>query len=166
MNDTTRELGGALGVAVLGSLVASHYASAIGKVPGFAGLPVARRSLGTALEVAAAAGGRAPGLAAAARSAFVDAMSVAFLVAAGVALGASAMIAWFMPARNDARGLHGQGMGGEAVPAFADAAPPGGPRVEPSARGPTADAPAGDRPAERGAVADVPTGAPTGTAAD
>ena len=37
VNDTTRELGGALGVAVLGSLVASHYASSIGDVPGFAG---------------------------------------------------------------------------------------------------------------------------------
>ena len=34
-NDTTRELGGALGVAVLGSLVASHHAPSIAKVPGF-----------------------------------------------------------------------------------------------------------------------------------
>ena len=48
VNDTTRELGGALGVAVLGSLVASHYASSVGDVPGFAGPPgeLARLSLG------------------------------------------------------------------------------------------------------------------------
>ncbi|MEA2717059.1 MAG: hypothetical protein QOI99_1376 [Actinomycetota bacterium] len=109
VNDTTRELGGALGVAVLGSLVASHYASAIGKVPGFAGAPgqVARRSLGAALQVAAGAGERGPALAAAAKSAFVDAMGLAFVVAASVALFAAAMIARFMPARGDAKGLDG-----------------------------------------------------------
>jgi hypothetical protein len=96
-------------VAVLGSLVASHYASAIGKVPGFAGAPgqVARRSLGAALQVAAGAGERGPALAAAAKSAFVDAMGLAFVVAASVALFAAAMIARFMPARGDAKGLDG-----------------------------------------------------------
>ncbi len=123
VNDTTRELGGALGVAVLGSLVASHYASSIGSVPGFAGAPgdLARRSLGAALQVAASAGEGGPQLAAAARAAFVDAMSLAFLVAAGVALGAAAMVARFMPGRNDARGIQGAGLGGGA---------PAGPEVE------------------------------------
>lgn len=96
VNDTTRELGGALGVAVLGSLVASHYASSIREIPGFTGAAgdLARRSLGAALEAAPSAQA-----ALAAREGFVDAMSLAFLVAAGVALAASAMVARFMPGR-------------------------------------------------------------------
>ena len=112
VNDTTRELGGALGVAVLGSLVASHYASAIGRMPGFDGPSeaVARRSLGAAFQVAAGAGERGPDLAAAARSAFVDAMGLAYSVAAAVVLVAAVMIARFMPARGDARGVHDAGL--------------------------------------------------------
>ncbi|MEA2686113.1 MAG: hypothetical protein QOE93_1308 [Actinomycetota bacterium] len=131
VNDTTRELGGALGVAVLGSLVGSHYASAIGDVPGFAGPSgaLARRSLGAALQVAASAGEQGPQLAAAARGAFVDAMNAAFLVAAVVALGAGLMVARFMPSRNDPHGIHGAGVDGAPgagvppVPAPSDLAP-------------------------------------------
>jgi EmrB/QacA subfamily drug resistance transporter len=132
VNDTTRELGGALGVAVLGSLVASHYASSIGELAGFAGPPgdVARQSLGAALQVAASAGERGPELAAAARGAFVDAMNLAFVVAAAVALGASLMIARFMPSRHDPRGVHGAGVEpdpapGQLIPDVAAAAPAG-----------------------------------------
>jgi predicted MFS family arabinose efflux permease len=123
VNDTTRELGGALGVAVLGSLVASHYTSSIGEMAGFAGAPgaLARQSLGAALQVASSAGERGPALAAAARGAFVDAMGIAFLVAAGVALGASLMIARFMPGRNDPRGMHDAGV--EPAPAAEEPAP-------------------------------------------
>ncbi len=125
VNDTTRELGGALGVAVLGSLVASHYASSIGDVPGFAGPSgeVAQRSLGAALQVAAAAGERGPQLAAAAKSAFVDAMGLAFVVAATVAVGAGIMIARFMPARDDPRNGHAAA-GGPAAGLESASAPP------------------------------------------
>lgn len=54
MNDTTRELGGSLGVAVLGSLLASQYGSKIS--PAVAGLPdqareIASNSLAGALKV-------------------------------------------------------------------------------------------------------------------
>ena len=42
MNDTTRELGGALGVAVLGSLVTSTYTSSIGDA--LSGLSGAQRT--------------------------------------------------------------------------------------------------------------------------
>ena len=60
MNDTTRELGGALGVAVLGSLVTSQYASGIG--PDLVGLPeearqVAESGLSGALQVGSQIGG-------------------------------------------------------------------------------------------------------------
>ncbi len=146
VNDTTRELGGALGVAVLGSLVASHYASAIGRVPGFDGPSeaVARRSLGAALQVAAGAGERGPDLAAAARSAFVDAMGLAYSVAAAVVLVAAAMIARFMPARGDARGVHDAGLdidveaGGRGrARAGARAAAGAGARRDPDPRNPS-----------------------------
>jgi len=122
VNDTTRELGGALGVAVLGSLVASHFSSSIGDVAGFAGPQgqVARRSLGAAIQVAAGAGERGPELAAAARSAFVDAMGLAYTVAAVVVLVAAVVIARFMPARHDPRGVDSGGVApapGRSVPA-------------------------------------------------
>ena len=56
VNDTTRELGGALGVAVLGSLVASHFRSSFGHA--ITGLPAkATHSLAEALQHAAAVGG-------------------------------------------------------------------------------------------------------------
>jgi EmrB/QacA subfamily drug resistance transporter len=95
MNDTTRELGGALGVAVLGSVVSSVYVDRLAPVT--AGLPeqlrsVADSGLGGALGVAARMGPAGVELADAARQAFVDGMStaamaggVAVLIAAGVA---------------------------------------------------------------------------------
>jgi EmrB/QacA subfamily drug resistance transporter len=62
MNDTTRELGGALGIAVLGSILASQYASRIATV--VIGLPdaakqVAETSLAGALAVGTRIGGEA-----------------------------------------------------------------------------------------------------------
>jgi EmrB/QacA subfamily drug resistance transporter len=99
-NDTTRELGGALGVAVLGSLLASRYTSA---VDGVAGLPAATRgvaegSLGGALQVA----NRLPGdagrtLAAAAQQGYVDGMHLAMWVAAGIAALAAVLVLKFLP---------------------------------------------------------------------
>ena len=102
VNDTTRELGGALGVAVLGSLLASHYSSGLGRAA--AGLPewaagAARRSLGGALQVAERLGGPAGAeLADSARQAFVDAFASSLVVAAAVTLTAAALVARFLPA--------------------------------------------------------------------
>ena len=80
VNDTTRELGGALGVAVVGSIMASLYADGL---PAGAP-PAARDSLGAAVAV---------GLGDPASAAFVDAMSRASIVVAVIAaLGAVA--AW------------------------------------------------------------------------
>jgi hypothetical protein len=88
MNATTRELGGALGVAVLGSVVSSVYIDRLSAVTG--GLPaqareVAESGLGGALAVAERLGPDGAGLAAAARQAFVDGMGTA-AVAGGVAV--------------------------------------------------------------------------------
>ena len=101
VNDTTRELGGALGVAVLGSLMASRYTSALHHRA--AALPqsilnVADKSLGAALGLARSIGGtRGTQLAAAARSAFVDATHVTLLVGAGVAAVGAYLIFRILP---------------------------------------------------------------------
>ena len=88
VNDTTRELGGALGVAIVGSIMSSLYAS---RLP--ADVPAAaQESLGAAVEAGDA-------VADAAREAFVHAMSRASIVVAVVA-AFGAVIAWrALPAR-------------------------------------------------------------------
>ena len=91
VNDTTRELGGALGVAIVGSIMSSLYASGLP-----AGVPAAA---GESLGAAVAGGG---GIADAAREAFVHAMSRASIVVAVVA-ALGAFIAWrYLPAREAA----------------------------------------------------------------
>lgn len=108
VNDTTRLLGGTLGVAVIGSVYASAYASRLSSaLP--AHLPnafahTAGQSAGAALTVAArlgASGHRAAGRAVhdAATQAFVDGLSIGCLVAAGVALAGAVMAAVLLPAQ-------------------------------------------------------------------
>jgi EmrB/QacA subfamily drug resistance transporter len=103
MNDTTRELGGALGVAVLGSLVLSQYQSAID--PALAGLPEAARAmadsgLAGALQVAAglepSAGAE---LVSQARDAFLTGMGFACTVGAVVVAIAGVMTWRLLPSR-------------------------------------------------------------------
>ena len=100
-NDTTRELGGALGVAVLGSVMASQYTSELtgrlGGVPAEIGR-VAETSVGAAVQISTelpATLGDA--LSAAAKTAFMDAMGVALVVAAGVSLVAAAVVRRYLP---------------------------------------------------------------------
>jgi DHA2 family multidrug resistance protein-like MFS transporter len=96
MNDTTRELGGALGVAVLGSLVLSQFQSQL--KPDLAGLPASAQSLATkglaeAIEVANKLGGTAgQTLKAAAQDAFMSGMGMACTVAAAVAVIAAIIV--------------------------------------------------------------------------
>jgi EmrB/QacA subfamily drug resistance transporter len=103
VNDTSREVGGALGVAVVGSMLSSLYSSNLnGKLP--ATVPgqvrdAADQSVGAALQVSAQLGRIGAPLADAARESFVYAMSRASLVTAAVAL-VGALLAWrFLPAR-------------------------------------------------------------------
>jgi EmrB/QacA subfamily drug resistance transporter len=100
VNDTTRELGGALGVAVLGSVFATRYTSALGSLQQLpaAARQAAKSSVGGAIEVAHRIGG--PAGAAFERTAkhgFATGQSTAFLLAAGVVLGASVVIWRIMP---------------------------------------------------------------------
>lgn len=97
VNDTTRELGGALGIAVLGSIVSANYRAGI-DLDGIA-LPAeaaraAQESAGAASGVAAQLGGDGAGLLASrAAEAFTEAFNVASLVTVAVALAAAAAVA-------------------------------------------------------------------------
>ena len=97
VNDTTRELGGALGIAVFGSIVSSVYRSGI-DLDGL-GLPApaaqqAEESVGAATGVAAQLGGEGGAeLAHRAATAFTDAFNVATGVSAAVVLAAGIVVA-------------------------------------------------------------------------
>jgi EmrB/QacA subfamily drug resistance transporter len=99
INDTTRELGGALGVAVFGSVLASRYHVEVARHLG--SLPVgAKRSLGAALQSA----GTLPGsqgavLASIARHAYTRALDETLVVTVIVALIASALVSWLLRPR-------------------------------------------------------------------
>jgi hypothetical protein len=102
MNDTTRMVGGALGVAVLGSVLASSYGSAI--EPALQGMPpkaaeAAGDSIAGASAVAAQLGPGGHDLLDAARSAFVDGMGDAMLVGIAAALLGVLLVLRFLPAR-------------------------------------------------------------------
>jgi EmrB/QacA subfamily drug resistance transporter len=104
MNDTTRQVGGALGVAVLGSLTAAAYHQQIASTKSVAALPpaaahAARDSIGGAVEVARHMGVAGQQLVADASASFVHAMSTTLLIAAVVALGGAAVALAFLPAR-------------------------------------------------------------------
>ncbi len=88
MNDTTREIGGAIGIALLGSLLSSGYRSGLGDAT--AGLPPeaagpVEDSVGAALHVAAQLPG-GESLALAARNAFMDGMQLSMWTGAGLLL--------------------------------------------------------------------------------
>jgi len=94
VNDTTREVGGALGIAILGSIASALYRSAIDLKnvelpPGAA--KAARESLGAATAIAS----QVPGtqLAARAGDAFTHSLNVTSVVAAALALIAAAAVA-------------------------------------------------------------------------
>jgi EmrB/QacA subfamily drug resistance transporter len=103
VNDTVREVGGALGVAVLGSILTSHYTGAFSStaatLPGEAG-HVAGDSLGGAVVVAQQIGGAAgTAVLDAARAAYIDGFGVALTIAAVVAAAGAAVAAIWLPAR-------------------------------------------------------------------
>ena len=120
MNDTTRQVGGALGVAVLGSLLTAGYSSSIGDFLRSHPLPAdaigsVKSSVGAAMEQAARLGGaRGGALRAAAGRAFVNATHISLYVGVAVALVGTVIVVLFLPAR--AEELH-------EVAEFVEAAP-------------------------------------------
>jgi hypothetical protein len=104
VNDTVREIGAALGVAVLGSLFAGSYAEKMAPVasalPASAG-DVVRDSLAGAAAVAAQVGGASgDAIFAAARSSFVDAMAWTARIGVGFAVAGALVALVFMPGQS------------------------------------------------------------------
>lgn len=105
VNDTTRQVGGALGVAVIGSVLSSVYGDKIAEFMSGNGFPkvavdAAQDGLGSALGVAARIGGpEGAAIADQARSAFVDALHGGAIVAAAASALGAFVVARYLPSR-------------------------------------------------------------------
>jgi len=105
LNDTSRELGGAVGIALLGSVLAAGYKSAID--PALAGVPTelaeqAREGIGAAFAVAAQAGDQGPVIIEAAKFAFVEGWVQSMWLGVGMAAVAFVYLVVRGPGRTDA----------------------------------------------------------------
>ena len=106
MNDTTRQVGGAIGVAVLGSIMASHFVSSFtdeakGRLPAALFAQV-KNNVGQAVGVATnmpAAHGYAPQIIGATNDSFVSGLHLIGDVAAAVTFVAALCVALYLPAR-------------------------------------------------------------------
>jgi len=101
INDTVQELGGSLGIAVIGSVVASSFRHSIDS----SGLPgqliaAARPSIADADAVAGHAGPLAPHLLQVAHDGFTTAMTTGFTVAGLVAVAAAVLTGIALPRRS------------------------------------------------------------------
>jgi EmrB/QacA subfamily drug resistance transporter len=104
VNDTTRELGGTLGVAVVGSVFSSIYAGALSGGPVFETLPTevqhaTEESVAAVRFVAPTLGDLAGAYINEVNDAFLSGLSTACLVVAGVALAGAVFASRFLPAR-------------------------------------------------------------------
>jgi hypothetical protein len=103
VNDATREVGGALGIAMAGSILAGSYSHAIGPALALYPEPVrgpAADSLAQALAVADRLGPQGQQLAEASKTAFVDAVNASYLVMAAIVGVAAVVIPIFAPGRD------------------------------------------------------------------
>ncbi|MDX1883585.1 MFS transporter [Mycolicibacterium sp. 120270] len=103
VNDATREIGGALGIAMAGSILAGSYSHLI--APALAPYPEPVRgpasdSLAQALVVADRLGPQGQQLAEAGKTAFVEAVSSSYLVMAAIVGVAAIVIPMFAPGRD------------------------------------------------------------------
>lgn len=102
LNDTVREIGAAVGTALIGSLLSAGYSSSISDVaatlPGEAG-EVVKEGIGGAMVVSAQMGPQGAPILKAAREAFVDGWGFSMWIAAGVAVVAAISAAVLTPSR-------------------------------------------------------------------
>lgn len=103
VNDTTREVGAALGIAVAGSVLAAQYGDRL--QPHLGALPeslrtAASNSLAEALEVAARLGPQGAPLSEAAQVAFLEAMHTSLIALGVLCTVAAAFIALWAPGRD------------------------------------------------------------------
>jgi Na+/melibiose symporter-like transporter len=105
MNSVVRMVGASLGIAIIGSIMFSTYASRVTEA--VAGLPVelaeaAKDSVGAAVGVAASLPGEAgQALFSAAGEAFADALGIVGIWSASIAVIAALLVAKFMPSRDE-----------------------------------------------------------------
>jgi EmrB/QacA subfamily drug resistance transporter len=100
VNDLAREVGGALGIAVLGSALTGRYQSGVADAT--ADLPAqfaghAEDALPAALAIADRIGPQGAGLAQSAQAAFVDGLGLAMVIAAGAVAAAAVFVFWRAP---------------------------------------------------------------------
>jgi EmrB/QacA subfamily drug resistance transporter len=100
VNDLAREVGGALGIAVLGSALTGRYQSGVADAT--AHLPAqlsshAEDALPAALAIADRLGPQGAGLASSAQAAFVDGLGMAFVIAAASVAAAAVFVLWRAP---------------------------------------------------------------------
>jgi EmrB/QacA subfamily drug resistance transporter len=103
VNDTTREVGAAIGIAVAGSVLAAQYNKVL--APGLAGFPQQVReqaldSLAHALAVADHIGPQGARLADLAESAFIQSMDLSLLVVSASLVVAAVFVALWSPGRD------------------------------------------------------------------
>jgi EmrB/QacA subfamily drug resistance transporter len=103
VNDTTREVGAAVGIAVAGSVLAAEYNKAL--APGLAGFgdnvrEPALDSLAQALAIAGQMGPQGSRLADLAATAFIDSMDVSLLVLSIVSAVAAGFVGLWAPGRD------------------------------------------------------------------
>ena len=140
-NGTFMQVGGALGVAVIGSLLATRFTDRMTTVLAPHHLPhpiesTILGSVGGALGVAARAGGATGELLAhAARSAFLSGMDLGLLTGAAVGLAGAVIALVTVPSRPFADRSGGAGTSG--APGIEDESPCGGPGTPPRTAAPT-----------------------------
>ncbi len=102
VNDTTRQVGGALGVAIIGTVVSSVYAGDIADVGrrfglGASNLDAAESSLGGAQRIAPSLGERSDAFVSAANDSFVHALSIGLRISAAIIVFAPVMAWRYLP---------------------------------------------------------------------
>ncbi|MGH3546382.1 MAG: MFS transporter [Mycobacteriales bacterium] len=154
VNNTVRMLGGAFGVAIIGSILAASYRASFGdRVEEF---PAAARhdageSIGGTLNAvtdsvdAVRAGDlpptflqQVPGLIDAANDAFISAMHTASLWSAAIVLAGAVLVAIYLPGKRPAGGKHTAGPASGAAAGGGGSAPLASQRGAPGSKGPEA----------------------------
>jgi EmrB/QacA subfamily drug resistance transporter len=101
VNDAAREVGGTLGIAVLGSILNEQYRSGVADAAPAATphavVDGAQQSLGAALGIASALGDRGQQLADAVQNAFISGMAEAFAASAGLLVLAALLFGVLVP---------------------------------------------------------------------
>jgi EmrB/QacA subfamily drug resistance transporter len=105
LNDTVREFGGALGIALIGSLLSAGYTANVNAAT--VGLPAdaaasVKEGIGGAFAVAPKLGAQGPAVLESARRAFVDGWKLSMWIAAVLAIATAAFTAAWIPRRRTA----------------------------------------------------------------